>query len=105
MLDSFTTLGELLKYLRVRAQLTQRDLSIAVGYSEAQISRQENNKRIPSEYALKALFVPALGLEDEPDLVNRLLALAENAREQVHPEADAETAEKVLIQQAHLKIE
>jgi transcriptional regulator with XRE-family HTH domain len=85
IIDSFTTFGDLLKYLCVRAQLTQRDLSIAVGYSEAQISLQESNKRVPSEYTLKALFVPALGLEDVPDTIARLLALAEKAREQEHP--------------------
>jgi transcriptional regulator with XRE-family HTH domain len=37
--DSFQTFGDLLKYLRRRERLTQLELSIAVGYSEAQISR------------------------------------------------------------------
>jgi tetratricopeptide (TPR) repeat protein len=32
---SYATFGDLLKYLRRRARLTQRELSIAVGYSEA----------------------------------------------------------------------
>jgi predicted ATPase len=81
LLDSFTTFGDLLKYLRVRANLTQRELSIAVDYSEAQISRQESNKRVPSEFVLKALFIPALGLEHEPDTVSRLLNLAAKARD------------------------
>jgi transcriptional regulator with XRE-family HTH domain len=85
LLDSFTTFGDLLRYLRIRAHLTQRDLSAAVGYSEAQISRQESNKRLPSEHALKALFVPALGLENEPEIADRLLTLAKHAREQDHP--------------------
>lgn len=84
MLDTFTTFGNLLKYLRIRAHLTQRDLSIAVGYSEAQISRYESNKRVPSEYALKALFIPVLGLEDEPGTVSRLLMLAKKAQEIDH---------------------
>ena len=39
--DSFATFGDLLKYLRHRAHLTQLEFSIAVGYSEAQISRLE----------------------------------------------------------------
>ena len=38
-LEQFQTFGDLLCYLRHRAGLTQRELSIAVGYSEAQISR------------------------------------------------------------------
>jgi hypothetical protein len=32
-LDSFNTFGELLKYLRERAQLTQREAGTAVGHS------------------------------------------------------------------------
>ena len=31
---NFDTFGELLRFLRKRAQLTQRELAIAVGYSE-----------------------------------------------------------------------
>jgi len=46
-LESFQIFGDLLKYLRRRARLTQRELSIAVGYSEAQISRLEQNQRPP----------------------------------------------------------
>ena len=64
--NSFTTFGDLLKHLRRRQHLTQLELSIAVGYSEAQISRLEKNLRLPDLTALKALFVPALHLEDEP---------------------------------------
>ena len=44
-LDQFTTFGDMLRYLRRRAGLTQRELSIAVGYSDAQISRLEQNER------------------------------------------------------------
>lgn len=40
-LDSFLTFGDLLKYLRRRARLTQLELSIAVGYSKAQITPLE----------------------------------------------------------------
>jgi DNA-binding transcriptional regulator YiaG len=63
--DHFTTFGELLKFLRRRAGLTQRELSIAVGYSESQISRREQNQRPPDEASLAARFVPALHLELE----------------------------------------
>ncbi len=79
-LQSFVAFGELLKYLRRRARLTQRELSIAVGYSEAQISRLEQNQRPPDLAALAALFIPALYLEDEPEIVARLMELAAAAR-------------------------
>jgi predicted ATPase/transcriptional regulator with XRE-family HTH domain len=79
-LTSFTTFGDLLKYLRRRARLTQRELSIAVGYSEGQINRLEKNQRTPDVTTLLATFVPALGLEAEPVLVARLTALAAAAR-------------------------
>lgn len=84
-LDSFSTFGDLLKYLRRRARLTQRELSIAVGYSEAQISRLEQNQRPPDIASLTALFIPALFIEDEPLIVARLMDLAAQARmEEMH---------------------
>jgi predicted ATPase/transcriptional regulator with XRE-family HTH domain len=67
--------GSLLKYLRRRARLTQKELSIAVGYSESQISRLETNERAPDRSAIAALFIPALGLENEPEVIERLLSL------------------------------
>ena len=70
----------MLKYLRKRAQITQRELAIAVGYSEAHVSRLENNERLPDLSTLAALFVPALGLEDEPETIAQFLALAAIAR-------------------------
>ena len=79
-LESFQTFGDLLKYLRRRARLTQRELSIAVGYSEAQISRLEQSQRPPDLAALTALFIPALYLEEEPLIVTRLMELAAQAR-------------------------
>ena len=79
-LESFATFGDLLKYARRRARLTQREVAIAVGYSEAQISRLEQNLRPPDLAALTALFLPALYLEDEPELVARLIELAAQAR-------------------------
>src|SRR5512138_2914472 len=83
--DMFTSFGDLLKYLRRRARLTQLELSIAVGYSEAQISRLEKNQRLPDLAALKALFVPALQLGEEPQLAARFLELAESARQEDAP--------------------
>jgi len=84
-LDSFTTFGDLLKYLRRRERLTQLELSITVGYSEAQIGRLEKNQRLPDITALKALFIPALHLEDIPELLARFLELAQSARQQDAP--------------------
>jgi len=72
--------GALLKFLRRRAQLSQHELGLAVGYSEAQISRLERNKRLPDLMALAARYVPALHLENEPLVAAKLLALAAAAR-------------------------
>jgi predicted ATPase/transcriptional regulator with XRE-family HTH domain len=77
-LFNFEDFGSLLKHLRRRARLTQKELSIAVGYSESQISRLESNKRAPDKSAVSALFIPVLGLEHEPEVIQRLLALAES---------------------------
>jgi transcriptional regulator with XRE-family HTH domain len=79
-------LGDLLKFLR-RARLTQRELSIAVGYSEAQISRLEQNQRPPDLAALTALFIPALYIDDEPLIVTRLMELAAQARGERLPQS------------------
>lgn len=84
-LDSFSTFGECLRYLRRRARLTQLELSIAVDYSEAQISRLEQNHRLPDPAAVKALFVPALYLDDAPALAAQLIDLAQAARQEELP--------------------
>jgi DNA-binding XRE family transcriptional regulator len=70
--SSFTEFGTLLRVLRRAARLTQRDLGIAVGYSEAQISRLEQGKRLPDPTVVAALFVPSLGLSSQPELARRL---------------------------------
>jgi non-specific serine/threonine protein kinase len=75
-LEQFTTFGDLLRYVRRRAGLTQRELSIAVGYDHAHISRLEKNQRVPDPATLAARFAPALGIESEPELLRRLLELA-----------------------------
>ena len=90
----FDTFGDLLKYLRKRAELTQRELAIAVGYSEAHVSRLESNERLPDLSTLAALFVPALGLEDEPETITRFLELAAIAR----GEAPASSGKLTLVQ-------
>src|SRR6185295_14252012 len=85
--DSFASFGDLLKYLRRRERLTQLELSIDVGYSEAQIGRLEKNQRLPDLTALRALFIPALHLENEPDLAAQFLQLAQAARQEDAPVA------------------
>ncbi|MGQ0600987.1 MAG: helix-turn-helix domain-containing protein, partial [Anaerolineales bacterium] len=94
----FATFGDLLKHLRRQAGLTQRELSIAVGYSDAQISRLEKNERVPDAATLTARFVPALHLEHEPQWVARLLELAVEARRN---EAPAPTADVSARQFPH----
>jgi len=84
-LERFTTFGDLLKYLRRRAGFTQRELSIAVGYSDTQISRLEQNERMPDLATLTARFLPALHLEDQPDVAARLLELAAAVRREDAP--------------------
>ncbi|MBC8162946.1 MAG: tetratricopeptide repeat protein [Roseiflexaceae bacterium] len=77
---AFTSFGAFLLFLRRRAQLRQRDLAIAIGYSEAQIGRLENDQRLPDVATVMAQFVPALGIEHEPALAERLVNLAHEAR-------------------------
>lgn len=84
-LEKFTTFGDLLRFLRRRAGITQLELSIAVGYSDAQISRLEQNLRPPDISTVEARFVSALGIEDEPKAVARLLELAANVRREYAP--------------------
>jgi tetratricopeptide (TPR) repeat protein len=92
------TFGELLRYLRRRARLTQRDLGLAVGYSEAQISRLEQHRRAPDPTVVAALFLPALRLGGEPALARRLVALARHAARHrgTAPAAEAPAAEDLV---------
>jgi len=82
---AFSTFGEFLKYLRRRARLTQEELGRAVGYSREQINRFERNQRVPEVITLASLFVPALHLRQEPELVARFLQLAAEARGETLP--------------------
>jgi serine/threonine-protein kinase len=79
ILARLTTFGELLRYLRRRVGLTQTALSIAVGYSDAQISRLEQNMRLPNIATVQARFLPVLHLKHEPAARDRLLELAQQA--------------------------
>ena len=84
-LDKFTTFGDLLRFLRRRVGLTQMELADTVGYSHTQISRLEQNLRLPDIPTIESNFVRALGLEDEPKVVARLLELAANVRREDAP--------------------
>ena len=75
-LERFTSFGDLLKFLRRREGLTQRELSISVGYSHAQVSRLELNQRPPDLATVTARFIPALSLERSPEAAARLVELA-----------------------------
>jgi adenylate cyclase len=82
ILDKLATFGELLRYLRRRAGLTQTELSIAVGYSDAQISRLEQNLRLPNLATVQARFIPVLQLNNENVARERLLQLAQQAQQE-----------------------
>jgi WD40 repeat protein/transcriptional regulator with XRE-family HTH domain len=84
-LEKFITFGDLLRFLRRRAGITQMELAIQVGYSNAQISRLEQNERLPDIPTIEARFVSALGLEEEPKAAARLLELAANVRREDAP--------------------
>src|ERR1700747_3485075 len=85
ILSKLTTFGELLRYLRRRAGLTQPPLSIAVGYSDAQIRRLEQNLRLLNLATVQARFLPVLRLKSETAASERLLELAQQAQ---HERAD-----------------
>ncbi len=88
------TFGAALKFLRKRARLTQDELGRAVGYSREQIARLESGNRLPDLTMIAALFVAALGLQQEPELVAQLLELAGAARQEAAP---AETPARITV--------
>src|SRR5260370_37662990 len=93
--EQFTTFGDLLKFLRRRAGLSQQELSIGVGYSVSQISRLEKNQRAPDAAAVAARFVPELDLEKEKEWVARLLELATESHAEVEtPEQETNAPPK-----------
>ncbi len=100
--DQFATFGQLLSFLRQRAGLTQREWSIAVGYSDTHLSRMEQNQRVPDQATLSARFVPALQIEQEPEWATRLLELAALARQnadlptQVIPAAETSLLDRIV---------
>ncbi|MBI5294993.1 MAG: AAA family ATPase [Chloroflexi bacterium] len=92
--ESFDTFGELLRYLRERVQLSQRDLAAQAGYHYSYVSYLENNARVPDLAVIKARFIPALDLRYEEDWVERLLMLAlkaqKNTSEKSEPASESQ---------------
>ena len=83
----FSTFGDLLKYLRRRQALTQQELALQIGCSDTQISRFEQNQRLPGAAALSTLFIPALHLEREGNWASRLFELARQAPRGAPPDS------------------
>ncbi len=78
----FATLsfGALLKQLRKRAGMTQRDLAAAVKYSDSFVSNLEKEQRQPDLDAVIHTFIPALGLQDDHNVSATLIERAAVAR-------------------------
>jgi predicted ATPase/transcriptional regulator with XRE-family HTH domain len=83
--QSFTSFGELLRFLRERVELSQKELAMQVGYHYSYMSRIEKNQRTPDPTTLMARFVPALYLDSEPEWTARLLELAGGRETKMHP--------------------
>ena len=96
LVASFHTFGELLRHLRRRVGLTQRELGQAVGYAETHITRLERSQRRPDLTAVKGRFVPALGLQREPAWAQRLIELAYLTQAKSDPPATPSTATVTL---------
>jgi predicted ATPase len=77
---AFRTFGEMLRHLRRRARLTQRELGIAVGYSEAHIARLESGQRTPDPAVVSGVMIEALSVHPQSGEAAQLIALAETAR-------------------------
>ncbi len=86
---AFRTFGEMLRHLRRRSRLTQRELGIAVGYSEAHIARLESNQRTPDPAVVSGQMVEALSLHPQSSEAGQFMALAELARNGPRGEAPA----------------
>ena len=90
--QAYSTFGDLLRFLRQRERMSQRDLAAAVGYSDAQINRLERGSRVPDPKMVAARFIPALHLKGESDIASRLIELATSMGRQ------SETASSVVQQ-------
>lgn len=75
--DAFKTFGELLRYARKRTHLTQSELGVLIGYHHSYISYLEKNLRLPDKAVFLGRIVPALGLQNENELIDEMLKLLE----------------------------
>lgn len=91
------TFGNLLKQLRKRAGMTQRDLAAAVGYSVSFVCALEQNRRLPDVETVLQTFIPALSLQEEPHYATQLIELAALARGERPPVAVTIKRETQLI--------
>jgi predicted ATPase len=66
----------LLRYLRKRAGMTQRDLAAALNYSDSLISSLEHAQRRPDLHTVTTRFISALGLQDDPTAARLLIEQA-----------------------------
>ncbi|MBI3172673.1 MAG: tetratricopeptide repeat protein [Chloroflexi bacterium] len=88
--SSFQTFGELLRYLRERASLSQRALAQQVGYHYSYMSRLEKNVRTPDTLILRTRFLPALRIGNDSAWATRLLELAiEGPQEDLAPKTES----------------
>ena len=94
------TFGALLRQLRKRAGMTQYDLAVATGYSRALIGALEQNRRLPDMDVVSQIYLPALGLEDEPRLAAQLVALAAVARGERPPAPLSRAGEQQVVNRA-----
>jgi predicted ATPase/DNA-binding XRE family transcriptional regulator len=92
-----TTFGDLLKRLRKRAGMTQDDLAAATGYSRSLIAALERNLRLPAVDAVIQIYLPALGLQDEPRLAAQLVELAALARGERPPSSLSLSRERRVV--------
>jgi Cdc6-like AAA superfamily ATPase len=67
--------------------MTQDDLAAAMGYSRSLIGALERDDRLPDLELVRQSYVPALGLQAEPQLAAHLLELAALARGERPPAA------------------
>lgn len=75
-MTNVATFGEVLRYLRKRAGLTQGALAAAVDCSVSYISALETGERRPDATLVRTRIAPALASAGDAQLVERLLELA-----------------------------
>lgn len=68
--------GAMLRFLRLRAGITQREFAARVDYSEAHINRFEKGVRMPDPSLVAARFIGVLGLASDSHEALQLIKLA-----------------------------